>query len=49
MYYKPLSFNLTVEHIQLYKFYLTNSHAYRLVEPTSDTKMATSEKFQSHK
>ena len=45
-FYKPFSFNLTMEHIQLYKFHFQNSHTYRLVEQTFGTEMATSEQFQ---
>ena len=46
LFSKSFIFNLTVEHIQLCKFPLWNSHVYRLVEQTFSTKMTISERFQ---
>ena len=47
-YCSRFSFNLTMEHIQLYKFCLRKFHGYKLVEQTLGTEMETnSENFQS--
>ena len=46
-YCRPFSFNLNVEHLEIYKFHLQNCLSIPIEEQIFGTKLATSGKFQS--